>query len=104
MGVIFLMSFMVLFINIVSNQIIIHKSDSLLKDNYQSVKCAVNMLKIIDEMNNMILLNKYIVLESNQPESNENKYGFLKEAFEQQLEQQNNNVTEPGEQQTSISD
>ncbi|HAF30707.1 MAG TPA: hypothetical protein DCG75_16820 [Bacteroidales bacterium] len=98
LGIIFLLSFLLFIINMISNQTISNKSKSLLEDNYASVKYTFDMLKILDDMNLIMLESSYL---NNDPEKDyeisEMIQKFNKE-FQEKLELQKQNITEIGEQ------
>lgn len=96
--ILFLISFTVFMLNITSNQHVVKKSQSLLKDNYPSIKFMHEMLQIVDLCNEMILETK---LANNQSENFENTFENLNpyfNEFDSLLNQQKANVTEKGEQ------
>jgi nitrate/nitrite-specific signal transduction histidine kinase len=98
LGAIFFLSFLLLILNIIANQSISTKSESLLKDNYVSAKYTFEMLKIVDEMNNVILESNYFLTAPNTYYEISDKLKKLTESFQEKLELQKLNITETGEQ------
>jgi len=100
---IFLVSFIVLMVNIGANQRIANNSQSLLKDNFPSVKYSFEMFKILNEINNDIIapLSEMIGYESEDSVQVSTKL-YLTD-FEQNLNLQKNNITETGEQELTES-
>lgn len=93
--VVFLISFIVFALNISSNQLVVHKSQSLLKDNYPSIKNAYLMLKTLDTYHNTLIKhNKEDSIDANA--FNKDLDAF-KQEFDSYIEIQNNIITEKGE-------
>ncbi|MBN2820673.1 MAG: hypothetical protein JXP36_16995 [Bacteroidales bacterium] len=92
-----LVAFIVSMVNISSNQGMVNKSQSLLKDNYPSVKYSFAMLNILDELNDELLHRKITQMDSLLNDSNEINDSLSLSSFRQNLHLQQNNITEPGE-------
>ena len=100
---VFMVSFIVLMINIGANQRIAHNSQSLLKDNFPSVKFSFEMFKILDAINFVGLasfgeMDEYVTRDTIQ-----SRIKLLLADFEQNLNLQKNNITETGEQELTES-
>ncbi|MFO7829810.1 MAG: hypothetical protein R6V23_14390 [Bacteroidales bacterium] len=98
LGTIFLLSFLLFILNLISNQSISLKSKSLLEDNYASAKYTFEMLKIVDDMNTVVLESKYLVAEPEDFYVISEKLEDLEKDFQEKLEFQKQNITEVGEQ------
>lgn len=94
---VFLAAFIVTIVNISANQSMLNKSNSLLNDNYPSVKYSFLMLKILDELNTGLLNRKIVGMESVPFDSDEINDELLLSDFRQNLKMQQNNITETGE-------
>ncbi len=98
---VFIVSFTVLILNIGANHAVANNAQSLLKDNYPSVKYTFEMLKIVDELNT-------ILIQSDNSDSihEEDSLLFIQpllNEFEKNLKLQQNNITETGEQEITES-
>ncbi|MBN1181291.1 MAG: hypothetical protein JXB49_03320 [Bacteroidales bacterium] len=89
---VFIISYLIFMLNISSNHLVISKSESMLKDNYPSVKYSFSMLNDLDEINNLLV-------EINIGVSREAKIDSLLKDFKTKLTLQNSNITETGEEQ-----
>lgn len=98
LGTIFLLSFLLLIFNLISNQSISIKSKSLLEDNYASAKYTFDMLKIVDDINTVVLDSKYLITEQGDFYVISEKLKDLNEDFQEKLKLQQQNITENGEQ------
>lgn len=98
LGTIFLLSFLLLIFNLISNQSISIKSKSLLEDNYASAKYTFDMLKTVDEMNAIVLESNYLITDPGKYYEVSEKLEDLKKDFQEKLELQKQNITEIGEQ------
>lgn len=96
-ALIFLISFTLFLTNYMSNQLIAEKSNSLLKDNYPSVKYSIEMLKQMVEINNIIVGENKNTSAPGLEAENTNTLKQYVSNFEKNLEQQIFNMTEPGE-------
>ncbi len=94
---VFLVSFAVLLINIGANQRIITKSQSLLKDNYPSVKYSFDMLRVLDELNSLLISPDMQVMDSTKLDSLNHFVNPYLEELKDNFELQEQNITEPGE-------
>ncbi len=94
---VFIVSFTVIIVNIGSNQGVINKSQSLLKDNYPSVKYSFAMLNILDELNLSLIIRKITTTDSLMHNDNLIKDSLLLFNFRQNIQLQQNNITEAGE-------
>lgn len=92
-----LVAFVVSMVNISSNQGMVNKSQSLMKDNYPSVKYSFAMLNILDELNTDLLLRKISQLDTFLNDSNKINDSLSLFNFRQNLQLQQNNITETGE-------
>lgn len=95
---VFLISFTVLMLNIGANQGVVHKSQSLIKDNYPSVKYSFELLKTLDAMNSNLVASQIIMIENISEDILQVQANNFLTAFENNLKLQQNNITEPGEQ------
>lgn len=102
-GVIFIISYLILVVNMGANQIIMTKSQSLLADNYPSIKHSFNMLKILDELNDFLLVNAYEQNFKDTTETQTIKINSLLNEFEKNLGMQLTNITEAGEEELTQS-
>ncbi|MBN1115718.1 MAG: hypothetical protein JXA77_00820 [Bacteroidales bacterium] len=94
---VFMVSFIVLMINIGANQRVVIESQSLLKDNFPSVKYAFQMLRALDELNILLISPDTTVSKSVTVDSfNQTANNYLKE-LKNYLILQEKNITEPGE-------
>lgn len=98
LGSIFMLSFLLFIFNLTSNQSISLKSKSLLEDNYASAKYTFDMLKIVDDMNTVVLKSKYLIPEQGDFYVISEKLKDLEKEFQDKLELQKQNITEIGEQ------
>lgn len=92
-----LVAFIVSMINISSNNGMANMSQSLLKDNYPSVRYAFAMLNSIDKLNTELLLLKIGKEDSLLNDTNKINDSILLSDFRQNLQLQHDNITEPGE-------
>lgn len=95
---VFVVSFLVYILNLGANQGIVKKSQSLLQDNYPSVKYSFEMLKIINDINSIILSEQFNEIDSPLIADNWEKTESDLVSFEKNLTLQKQNVTETGEQ------
>ncbi|MCF8373003.1 MAG: hypothetical protein K9H64_15385 [Bacteroidales bacterium] len=93
---VFIVSFIVLMLNMGANQRIANYSQSLLKDNYPSVKYSFTMLDILDELNSRLIHRKIKADESLSIDTSFSEDSILSD-FKQNLQMQQNNITETGE-------
>ena len=93
---VFIVSFIVLMLNIGANQHITNYSQSLLKDNYPSVKYSFTMLDILDELNSRLIHRKIKVDDSLNIDTSFSEDSILSD-FKQNLQMQQTNITETGE-------
>ncbi|MBN2348004.1 MAG: hypothetical protein JXJ22_04155 [Bacteroidales bacterium] len=95
---IFIVSFAVLMINIGANQRVVNKAQSLLTDNYPSVKYAFEMLTELDELNVQLIYAHQIKIDSTtlQDSGNVDIQIFL-EKIKENMALQQQNITEQGE-------
>lgn len=94
---VFIVSFIVLMLNIGANQRIVNYSQSLLKDNYPSVKYSFTMLDNLDELNSRLIHRKMKADDSLSIDTSFSKDSILLSDFKQNLQMQQNNITEIGE-------
>ena len=92
-GIIFLISYGVMMINIGTNQRIINKSGELLESNYTSLQYAYEMLNLLDQINLSIASD----FADDQLEKNTFAVFENLKKLEQLIELQKNNITEAGE-------
>jgi methyl-accepting chemotaxis protein len=92
-GVIFLISYAIMMVNIGTNQSIVKKSDELLTSNYASLKHTFQMLRLLNDVN--------IIVAQGLSEDSVARFTLSiierLEKFEEPLKQQTENITEPGE-------
>jgi nitrate/nitrite-specific signal transduction histidine kinase len=93
---VFVVSFIVLMLNIGANQRIANNSQSLLKDNYPSVKYTFTMLDMLDELNSGLIHRKIKAIDSLSFDTSFSEDSLLS-YFKQNLQMQQNNITETGE-------
>ncbi len=98
LGTIFMLSFLLFVFNLISNQSISLKSKSLLEDNYASAKYTFDMLKIVDDMNTVVLEGSYLITDPGEFYVISEKLKDLNEDFQEKLKLQKQNITENGEQ------
>jgi methyl-accepting chemotaxis protein len=92
-GIIFLISYSIMMVNMGTNQSIVKKSDSLLTSNYASLKHSFQMLRLLNDVN--VLVAKGLSEDSI---ADQTLVIIDKlEDFEKPLKLQENNITEPGE-------
>ena len=92
-GVIFLISYAILLVNMGANQSVVKKSESLLTSNYASLKHTFQMLRLLNDVN-------VLVAEGLSKDSVAGETLLIierLERFEQPLKLQTENITEPGE-------
>jgi len=94
---VFIISFIILMLNMGANQRIANYSQSLLKDNYPSVKYTFKMLDILDELNSNLIHHKLKADDNLSIDTNFSKDSIFLSNFKQNLQMQQNNITEPGE-------
>ncbi|MDA3929754.1 MAG: hypothetical protein PF541_12445 [Prolixibacteraceae bacterium] len=94
-GAIFLVSYIVLVLNLGSNSKIALQSSSLLKDNYPSVKYSFTMLDALERWNGMV--NRVVVGDSILQSALMSESKLFYERFEEALKLQGENITETGE-------
>jgi nitrate/nitrite-specific signal transduction histidine kinase len=92
-GIIFLISYSIMMVNMGSNQSIVKKSDSLLTSNYASLKYSFQMLQLLNDVN--VLVAEGLSKDSVSGETL--RIIERLERFEQPLKLQTENITEPGE-------
>ncbi|MGC9356062.1 MAG: hypothetical protein ACP5D9_19600 [Mariniphaga sp.] len=92
-GIVFLISYIIMMVNIGTNQSIVDKSESLLTSNYASLKHTFQMLKLLND------INVDIAHGLSEDEVAGQTFQIIKrlEAFKDPLEHQVGNITEPGE-------
>jgi nitrate/nitrite-specific signal transduction histidine kinase len=92
-GIIFIISYSIMMVNMGTNQSIVKKSDSLLTSNYASLKHTFQMLRLLNDVN--------IIVAKGLSEDSVAEQTLLiiekLEDFEEPLKLQENNITEPGE-------
>ncbi|MGC9352587.1 MAG: hypothetical protein ACP5D9_02050 [Mariniphaga sp.] len=92
-GMIFLISYSIMMMNMGTNQSIVKKSDSLLTSNYASLKHTFQMLRLLNDVN--VIVAKGLSKDS---VAGQTLVIIEKlEDFEEPLKLQVNNITEPGE-------
>jgi len=96
-GVIFILSYLILVVNMGANQSVMNKSKSLLVDNYPSVKHSFDMLKILNELNNLLHVNTYQQNFNDTTGTLSFQINSLLNEFEENLGVQLTNITEAGE-------
>ncbi len=99
---VFIVSFTVLILNIGANQGVARDAQSLLKDNYPSVKYTFKMLNSVDELNTNLMQRNNSDSIHHEEDGVLFKQPLLNE-FEKNLKLQQNNVTEIGEQEITES-
>lgn len=92
-GVIFLISYAILLVNMGANQNIVKKSDSLLTSNYASLKHTFQMLRLLNDVNVLVAEG----LSEDSVAGHTLSVIEKLERFEEPLELQIDNITEPGE-------
>ena len=92
-GIIFLISYSIMMVNMGTNQSIVSKSDSLLTSNYFSLKHTFQMLRLLNDVN--VLVAEGLSKDSVPGETL--RIIERLERFEQPLKLQTENITEPGE-------
>lgn len=92
-GIIFLISYSIMMVNMGTNQSIVNKSDSLLTSNYFSLKHTFQMLRLLNDVN--VLVAEGLSKDSVPGETL--RIIERLERFEQPLKLQTENITEPGE-------
>lgn len=92
-GIIFLISYSIMMVNIGTNQSIVNKSDSLLTSNYASLKHTFQMLRLLNDVN--VLVAEGLSKDSVSGETL--RIIERLERFEKPLKLQAENITEPGE-------
>jgi two-component system, NtrC family, sensor histidine kinase KinB len=92
-GIIFFISYIIMMVNMGTNQSIVRKSDSLLTSNYASLKHTFRMLTVLNDINLIIAQG---LSEDSVAGQTLNVVKKL-EIFEQPLKLQTANITEPGE-------
>jgi two-component system, NtrC family, sensor histidine kinase KinB len=92
-GIIFIISYSIMMVNMGTNQSIVKKSDSLLTSNYASLKHTFQMLRLLNDVN--VIVAKGLSQDS---VAGQTLVIIRKlEDFEEPLKLQENNITEPGE-------
>ncbi|MBW6534269.1 MAG: hypothetical protein K0B11_04630 [Mariniphaga sp.] len=92
-GIIFIISYSIMMVNMGTNQSIVKKSDSLLTSNYASLKHTFQMLRLLNDVN--VIVAKGLSEDS---VAGQTLVIIEKlEDFEEPLKLQMNNITEPGE-------
>ncbi len=94
---VFMVSFAVLMVNFGANQRIVMESQSLLKDNYPSVKYAFNMLRAVDELNTLLIKPDTYLSDSISSDSIKQIADTNLTELKSNLDLQEKNITEPGE-------
>jgi len=94
---VFIVSFIVLILNMGANQRIANYSQSLLKDNYPSVKYSFTMLNILDELNSRLIHRKLKADDSLSINTRFSEDSIILSDFKLNLQMQQNNITETGE-------
>lgn len=92
-GIIFIISYSIMMVNMGTNQSIVNKSDSLLTSNYASLKHTFQMLRLLNDVN--VLVAEGLSKDSVSGETL--RIIERLERFEQPLKLQTENITEPGE-------
>jgi two-component system, NtrC family, sensor histidine kinase KinB len=92
-GIVFLISYSIMMVNMGTNQSIVSKSDSLLTSNYFSLKHTFQMFRLLNDVN--VLVAKGLSKDSVPGETL--RIIERLERFEQPLKLQTENITEPGE-------
>ncbi|SHF05608.1 hypothetical protein SAMN05444274_103366 [Mariniphaga anaerophila] len=92
-GVVFLISYSIMMVNIGTNQSIVNKSDSLLTSNYASLKHTFQMLRILNDINIFVAQG----LSEDSVAGQTMLIADKIEKFKQPLQLQVDNITEPGE-------
>jgi methyl-accepting chemotaxis protein len=95
--IVFLISYAVFIQNIGVNQLVVRDSQSLLTDNYPSVKYSFNMLHLLESVNVQLLSTQYYNSDSNTIEKTQLFINDDLSELQKQLELQQSNITEPGE-------
>lgn len=93
---VFIIFFIVLMLNFGANQRIVNYSQSLLKDNYPSVKYSFSMLNSLDELNTSLIMRRIAMMDSS-VYNNVLRDSLLLSDFRINLQLQQNNITETGE-------
>lgn len=94
---VFLVSYAVFIMNIGANQMVVSKSQSLLEDNYPSVKYSFDMLHLLESVNASLLSSSYAFSDSLEVKLTRQIIKEDLSELQKQLELQQNNITEPGE-------
>ncbi|SHI32058.1 hypothetical protein SAMN05444280_10188 [Tangfeifania diversioriginum] len=92
-GIIFLISYSIMMVNMGTNQSIVKKSDSLLTSNYASLKHTFHMLRLLNDINVIVAQG----LSEDSVAGQTLRIIEKLEAFEEPLDLQVDNITEPGE-------
>lgn len=93
---VFIVSFIVLILNVSVNQRIANYSQSLLKDNFPSVKYTFTMLDILEELNSGLVYYKIKANDSLNFDIIFSEDSLFSD-FKHNLQMQQNNITETGE-------
>lgn len=94
-GAIFLVSYIVLVLNLSSNSKIALQSSSLLKDNYPSIKYSFTMLDVLEEWNNLVANTVFGDSVSHSTLISKSK--DYQSRFDEAIIFQGKNITETGE-------
>lgn len=97
LSLVFLVAFIVTLVNISSNQLIVNKSQSLLKHNYPSEKCSFTLLKTLDDLNTNLLHQKIAYSDSLMTNYTASNDSLLFSDFQKNLHLLMSNVAEPEE-------
>jgi len=92
-GIIFIISYSIMMVDMGTNQSIVSKSDSLLTSNYASLKHSFQMLRLLNDVN--VLVAEGLSKDSVPGETL--RIIERLDRFEQPLKFQADNITEPGE-------
>lgn len=92
-GIIFLISYSIMMVSMGTNQSIVNKSDSLLTSNYASLKHTFHMLRLLNDVNVIVAQG----LSEDSVAGQTLRIIEKLEAFEEPLDLQVDNITEPGE-------
>jgi len=97
--IVFFISFTVFLLNITSNYRVVNQSQSILADNYPSIKFTHEMLQIVDLCNEIILETKITINNLENSDSAEILLNPYLIAIDTLINQQKKNITEKGEEQ-----
>lgn len=92
-GIVFLISYSIMMVNMGTNQSIVKKSNSLLTSNYASLKHTFQMLRLLNDVNVIVAKG----LSEDSVAGQTLRIIEKLESFKEPLELQIDNITEPGE-------